>query len=171
MKNRTLVTVVFTLLSSALAATEASAQQASSFDELHLLVKPGDEIIVMEPGGAAAKGRIDELSSSSLRLRMKGSVRDLAEADVLEIRQRRDDSLRNGARNGAWIGLGLGVLGSIAACQGIINRSGCAVAAFPIVGFYVGISAAIGVGIDALITRPQTIYRNPARGVSLSWSF
>src|SRR5262245_53769793 len=51
---------------------ECSAQLVSSFEQLQLLVKPGDNIYVTDSLGKTTKGRIAELSPSSLGLVVKG---------------------------------------------------------------------------------------------------
>src|SRR5262245_33372220 len=80
-----------------LVAGECAAQQASSFDVLQVLVKPGDNVYVTDLAGQTTKGRIADLSSSSLGLIVKGVRTDWKQADVLQIRQWRSDSLKNGA--------------------------------------------------------------------------
>jgi hypothetical protein len=49
-------------------SVESSAQQATSFDQLQLLVKPGDNIYVTDTAGNTTKGRISELSASTIGL-------------------------------------------------------------------------------------------------------
>ena len=70
---------------------------ASSFDQLAVLVKPGDKISVVDVTGREAEGRIGTLSRDALTLVTKAGPRVLGEGDVAQIRQRRDDSLKNGA--------------------------------------------------------------------------
>jgi len=89
------------VISILLTAVECSAQFVSSFEQLQVLVKPGDNIYVTDTAGVTTKGRIEELSSSSLGLVVKGKRRDLTQTDVREIRQWRSDSARNGAMIGA----------------------------------------------------------------------
>jgi hypothetical protein len=85
---------------------------------------------------------------------------------VLEIRQRRPDSLGNGAVWGAVIlGGGTALLLGIAC-----SIDGCARqdVSFFIAGSLIdsGIGAGIGVSIDAMIQSKQPIYRNPNRTTS-----
>ena len=47
---------------------EVSAQQASSFDQLGMLVKPGDKVEVLGADGTSTKGKIESLTPVSLRL-------------------------------------------------------------------------------------------------------
>ena len=133
----------------------AAQQEARSFEQLQILVKPGDRIFITDATGNVTEGRVAGLSKSSLTLKTKTATRDWAESDVLKIRQWRQDSLKNGAIIGTGVGLGLGLLGAIAVCSEWGDCGGEAVAA---VAIYAGIGAGAGVGIDALIPSKQTVY-------------
>lgn len=134
------------------------AQQVSSFEQLQLLVKPGDKLEVIGTDGISQKGKLESLTPSILRLNTKSGYRDYAQRDALAVRQKRGDSLANGA----WIGAvsGGGLFGGIAIaycsggeCQGEGGQIAAAAA------IYTGMGAAIGVGIDAIFKHPQTIYK------------
>jgi hypothetical protein len=74
-------------------APAAGAQElAGSFDQLRVLVKPGDRITVAEPDGRVTTGRISDVSASSLALLVDGSRREFREPDVDTIRRRGDDT-------------------------------------------------------------------------------
>jgi hypothetical protein len=166
---------------------QAAAQQASSFEQLQLLVKPGDTVVVTDMEGRSTKGKIEGLSRESLRLKSSGNIREFGQRDAIEIKQRRSDSLANGALIGAAVGGGIGALGAIAFCkEGWCRGNGAEVAAT--IGVHAGMGTAIGVGIDALVRSRQTIYRSSPqtafsrvhvapligsgrRGVALKWSF
>jgi len=138
---------------------EAEAQQAASFEQLLLLVTAGDTVSVTESTGQISKGKIAGLSRSSLRLVVDGIARDMAEMAVSEIKQRRADSLGNGARNGAIAGAAFGVFGAFFSdCRG-----SCAGDRAAMIGVMSALGAGIGVGVDALIIRTQVIYRGPSR--------
>ena len=83
---------------------------ASSFDQLQVLVKPGDTVRVTDGTGVEARGTIGALSPSSLEMVIEGNRRIFSENDVRTIRQRRGDSLRNGAWWGFGIMAGLALL-------------------------------------------------------------
>ena len=91
-----------------LAASPARAQQAaSSFDELRGLVGPGETVQVTNANGTKARGRIVQVSGSSLDL-IVGSddpVLRFSEHDVNNILAERHDSIWNGPL------IGLGTLG------------------------------------------------------------
>lgn len=140
--------------------SQVSAQQVSSFEQLQLLVKPGDKIEVIGTDGQSSKGKIESLTPAKLRLAIKGSVRDYAQKDALLIKQKRSDSLANGAIIGAVAGGGLTGGLFIAYCSGgeCDGEAGSVVAATLI---YAGLGAAIGVGVDAMFKHRQTIYKSP----------
>ena len=143
------------------AASEVSGQVANSFEQLQVLVKPGDRVSVTDVNGTLSQGMIAELSRSTLRLAVAGAPRDLSEADVVMIRQRRRDSLANGAIIGAVAGGAFGLLPALLVCFQETNCAGSAVGA---VSLFTAMGTGIGVGIDALIVRQQTIYRRGTSG-------
>ena len=147
----TAITWMFVILGS----HEAMAQQATSFEQLQLLVKPGDKVSVTDPMGVVTEGQIAGLSSALLRLRVNSEVRDLSESDVKSISQRRHDSLKNGTLIGTGIGAGMGTILVIACATSDDCSGGEAVAGALL---YTGFGAAIGAGIDALFKSRQTIY-------------
>lgn len=151
-------------------ATHVEAQAvASSFDQLTVLVKPGDKIRVIDINGVEAEGRIGTLSRDALILATDAGLRKLLEADVARISQRRGDSLKNGAIIGAVGGAAYG-LTMLALSMSIDD--GDVIPATVVTGMvlFTGIGAAVGVGIDAMIAPRQVIYERPvAKGrVSVS---
>ena len=168
MKQLTISGAVFLLL--CVGGTRVEAQGvASSFDQLGVLVKPGDKIIVVDVTGRETEGRLRTLSRDRLTLVTAAGPRDLGEVDVALIRQRRGDSLTNGAIIGAVAGTAYYL--TLAA---ILSDSdgGDVIVSTAIVGgvLAAGMGAAAGAGIDALITHRQVIYRKAtgANRVSVS---
>jgi hypothetical protein len=142
--------------------TRAEAQRvASSFDQLSVLVKPGDKITVVDAAGRETRGRIGTLSRDALILVTSAGPRQLGEVDVSTISQRRGDSLKNGAIIGAVAGTAYFV--TMAA---ILSDSdgGDVIIHTAVAGgvVFAGMGAAVGVGIDALIARRRVIYQKPA---------
>jgi hypothetical protein len=135
---------------------------ASSFEQLGVLVKAGDKITVIDVAGAETEGRIGKLSRDTLTLTTPAGPRELGELDVGEIRQRRGDSLKNGA-----------IIGAVAATAyyvtvgAILSHSdgGDVIIGTAVVGgvLFAGMGAAAGAGIDALSTRQLVIYRRSSR--------
>src|SRR5512147_2582375 len=84
-----------------LAAAAVDAQElAGSLDQLRVLVKSGDTIRVTDRAGREVRGSVIDISGSSLELATGGSQRTFLESDITTIRQRRPDSLANGAKWG-----------------------------------------------------------------------
>jgi len=168
---------VVTMLIVASCATASAAQTsddnrrglAESFEQLQVLARPGDLVTVITTTGYRVSGRIDDVSPWVLALTANGIRRDYAVADVDTVRQRRSDSLANGAKWGAGIGAALLAV-AIAVCDEchFDSPDDYAVAVFA-TGAYAAMGAGVGVGIDALIRRQQVIYRRP--GVAVSFRF
>jgi hypothetical protein len=134
-----------TLLLVGLAVLQAPVRaqgQAGSFEQLGVLVRPGERVTVTPATGPPFSGRIANLSPDRLTLLVGKEMRTLQERDVASIRHRRDDSLANGAACGrCHIGPGLAMA-----------------------GLYGGIGAGIGVGIDALFRGKAEVFRNRGSG-------
>lgn len=145
----------------AAAAPQAGAQQlASSFDQLSVLVKPGDTVSVIDDTGRETRGTIAALSPSSLELIVADRRRSFLEDETRTIRQRRSDSLKNGAIWGVAIGAGLGLTTLIETQDSPALPAGEAIAATAV---FAGLGAAVGVGLDAIFRSNETIYSRPAR--------
>ena len=139
----------------ALQAPARAQGQADSFDQLSVLVRPGEKVTVTPATGSPFSGRIASLSPDTLTLLVGKERRTLQERDVTSIRHRRDDSLANGA---AW-GLGIGAAAGFAPCGRCHIGPGLMMG-----GIFGGIGAGIGVGIDALIRGNVLVYRGRASG-------
>jgi len=158
-KHLTIGGVVVLLLCAG--ATRVAAQQvASSFDQLAVLVKPGDTVTVVDARGSETHGRIGTLSRDALTLVTASGPRQLGEADVVTVSQRRGDSLKNGAIIGAVAGTAYFVT-ALALLRD--SDGGDVIVPTAVAGgvLFAGLGAAAGVGIDALISRRQVIYQKP----------
>jgi hypothetical protein len=140
-------------------AMPAAAQQVSSFEQLQLLVKPGDTIIVTDSAGTTTKGKIESLTRESLRLSANKIVREFAQKDARLIRQWKGDSLGNGAAIGAVVGAGLGLL-SLVGCREAGGGCNAATGA-SMIAVMGALGTGVGVGIDALVISRHTIYKSP----------
>ena len=138
----------------------AQTQPAQSFEQLQVLVKPGDSIYVRDWTGATSKAKILGLSSSSLHVMTKSGTRDLSEADVSEIKQWRKDSLANGALIGLAGGATIGIVGAAYYCG---ENNHCPGVAAAMIGLWSAVGTGVGVGIDALISHKRTIYSGGGR--------
>ena len=92
------------------AAPVANAQEiATSFDQLRVLVKPGDSVTVTDAAGHETKGKVRSISSSSFELSVAEKPRVFAEAEVRTVSRRGHASRGKGAMWGLLAGAGLGV--------------------------------------------------------------
>jgi hypothetical protein len=141
------------------AATSAQAQElAGTFEQLRVLVKAGDTLTVTDTAGRPVRGKLTNLSASSLSLNISGTNREFQKADVNTIARRGSDSLKNGALIGLAVGGGLAAAAvATTSADGYVNTGYFAVALLS----YAGIGAGIGAGIDALIEGPRVIYASP----------
>jgi hypothetical protein len=128
---------------------------ATSFDQLRVLAASGQRVSVTDSSGARFVGTIADLSASTLSLKVGRELRHLSENDIATIRQRRDDSLGNGA---LW-GLGAGMTVGMVTCGRCHIGPGLMIGAL-----FGGAGAGIGVGLDALVRGEMVIYRG--RGAS-----
>lgn len=150
--------------------TRAHAQEvASSFDQLAVLVKPGDRLTVVAATGEEARGRLEKLSRDALILVTPAGPLQLGEAEVSTISQRRGDSLQNGA----FIGAAAGAAYFATLVVAFWDTDGGEVFIPSLIAggvMFAGIGAAAGAGIDAMIAGRQVIYQKRAgrSGVSVS---
>lgn len=139
--------------SPAAAPPKQVAPEVGSFELLPTLVRQGDEVTIGHNAGHTVKGRILDLTPSTVRLVVNGQVFAFGQNNVAEIRQRRRDSLKNGLLWGLGIGAALGVLSDTAMEWewGPISTVTYSLLGLP-----------IGLGIDAAIKRDQVIYQRPS---------
>ncbi len=128
---------------------------AGSFEQLRLLVRPGDTVVVHDSGGGHTRGRIGALSPATLVLQGRSETREFHEVDVRTISARRSDPLGNGALWGLGVGAVMGGLMVATMCNGDPD---CAGVGAIVALVYGGLGAGVGVGVDAMITRPHVIY-------------
>jgi hypothetical protein len=147
-RRKSLLLPVVTVM--AVAAPVQGQQRATSFDQLSVLVAPGDKVTVSGVPGGSISGTITSLSASGLTLRVGKELRTFQERDVDTVRHRRQDPLANGA---LW-GLGVGAVAGFTPCGRCHIGPGLMMG-----GIFGGIGAGIGVGIDALIKGNVTIFR------------
>jgi hypothetical protein len=150
----------------------ASAQTVvTTFAELPAVLQAGDTVDVTDAKGHTLRGRVEELSPSSLeisaRKRASGgtdpfvSIGRFSETDVRQIRLQHRDSLLNGTLIGLAIGLGIGALPAAQIFCGngsyeLFSATARSCAAF--LGFVGGIGAGIGVTVDAARVERRMVY-------------
>ena len=152
-------------------APPVSAQDiATSFEQLQGLVKPGDTVDVTDASGRRTKGKLGELSATSLELLVRQTQSDgsekwvpkarFSEGEVRQITRERRDSLRNGSLIGLAVGGGL----ALALVKGGHCRS-CSEpeTVYPGALLLVGLGVGIGAVIDALNFERTTVYLTPGQ--------
>jgi hypothetical protein len=93
----------------ALAPGTAGAQTvANSFEELQRMLKPGQMVVIADDAGVETKGKVLDISASSLTI-LTPDQRTFPNSGVAQVR--RTDSLWNGALIGAGVGGGAFGLG------------------------------------------------------------
>lgn len=154
------------------AATAAEAQEiATSFDQLRVLVKPGDTVTVTDFAGNETRGRILTLSSSSLALSVGETQRTWTSSEVRTVNQRRRASLGTGAKWGFFIGAGIGALAGLGAAQDGYSGGESVGIAFLGAGLYGALGAGIGVGVRSLMHESHVVYAGrPAPQAKLTLS-
>jgi hypothetical protein len=138
------------------AATAEAQELAGTFDQLRVLVKPGDTLTVVDRAGQRVRGDVVSLSNSALDLAVSGTTRQFLSTEVDTIEKRGPDSLKNGALIGLAIGGGIGAAGMIALAATAEDHPGAFVAMGVLI--YGGIGAGIGTGFDALVEGNRVIY-------------
>jgi hypothetical protein len=151
----------------AMAASSIAHAQgiATSFNELRLLVRPGDTLAITSTAGPEVTGKLVDLSPGRLVVRVGEGQQEWREGDVVRIRQRRGDSLANGAWWGLGIGAGTALALGIVAYEMDDEPSAGAVAA--LTAIYGGMGAGIGAGVDALISKRVVIFERQSARTSL----
>ena len=150
------------------AVRSAEAQEiAGTFDQLRVLVKSGDTITIVDDAGRETTGTVAELSPTSLGLLVRSQRRDLTASEINTIRQRRPDSLANGAKWGFGIGAGIGLLAGLAIASEYDEGDDSALVFFGAL-IYGGIGSGIGAGIDALMSTNQVIYARRAASARIT---
>jgi hypothetical protein len=156
---------------------QANAQiVATSFEQLRAIVKTGDTVIITDASGRKSKGRLGELSASTLELLARQTGPDgrdtlvpqsrLSERDVKQIQVDRGDSVLNGTLIGLAVVGGPWLLACNPATDWCYYNDGPNL--FRVIALVTsGIGAGIGALVDAGIRERVLVYYQPAtRGFS-----
>lgn len=131
----------------------ASAQEAAN--DPRPLVKEGQNVAVTDEQGRLVRGQIVEVTAESLTLARRGTREQVRHADIIRID--RVDDLRNGALIGLGVGVALFVLEAQAARNDGLTFNTAGYIVFG--ALYGGLGAGAGAGIDALIGGTRTVYQ------------
>jgi hypothetical protein len=156
------ILVLLLMLASGGCATRRPTQ---SFEELQHRLRPGHTVYVIDTAGRETRGKVVEVSSSTLMLRVNAAPLRIDSASVRQV-QRYGDPLWNGA----LIGMGLGLPGLLIAdptyqsCDAdpqklcADSQIGQRVAALAVMG-------GLGAAVDALMRGRHQIYLAPGASV------
>jgi hypothetical protein len=118
-------------------------------------------VYVLDDTGTETAGKLLHLNPDSLVLLVGDTERRFEEGRIRRI-QGRGDSVRNGLIIGAVIGAATGLIGAgVADCPGEDPGGHCPGSRIALGLFSTGVYAAIGTGIDALISGRTTLYEAP----------
>ena len=152
------LTISVVLLGSVFTLPLFSQTPAATFRELQAdtTLEQYDTVEITETNGTTYKAKLKEISDRILTVTSQGTARTLTETQILEIRHGRRDSLWNGSLIGLAAGAGAGAIAVTATCQ---NDSECSgIAALVFVPTFAAGGAAVGVVIDSLIRRQETVF-------------
>jgi hypothetical protein len=156
------------LLSFFLLAAPVSAQAlARSFDQLQVLVRPGETIWVIDNGGVEVKGTLVAITPDRLDVQAPGGARTWSPLDVRRVRHQESDSLGNGVLWGAVVGGGAAGALWVAACASDECNSGDVGWGLLATGIYAAAGAGIGALVDLAHRSSRVVYEAPAASSSL----
>ncbi len=134
-------------------AAQPTEPGTPEFRDLSDRLRGGDTVTVMGPSIGRVRGRFVDLSSDTLTIVTESGRRTLEVSDIDRVSRR-----RRGVLLGSLIGLGVGIGLAIPVNMLYRNEGANGTGA---VAYIVGLSTATGLGIDALIDLPRTVYRRP----------
>jgi hypothetical protein len=167
-KERWMWYVAMSSLAALLAASAARAQPqpnrsatgqppADLLMALQQKTSLGDTLRVVMNDITQRKGILAEVSATSVTLIVKGKREVLIAAALRRVVRENPDSLRNGARNGATVGAAIIATLLLPSPRQVVEPM-----ALTAIGICVGLGAAIGTGIDALIHNHTVVYDRAA---------
>jgi hypothetical protein len=165
----TRLTVTVGVLVLTLAHAARAQEIASNFDQLRVLVKPGDILTLTDDAGNEFKGRLLELSSSSLAVLTGKQRRELTVDEIQQITRPQHGDAGTGAKWGAAAGAGFGMLmistqfpsGRCYDCAGYLVGSGL---------MFGGIGAGLGAAFAASATHQQLVFNKAGTPMKLTVS-
>ena len=143
----------------------------TSFSEVPAVVKAGDTVDVTDAKGRTLRGRIGELSRSSIELTARRRAPDgsepfvsigrFSDADVRQIRLQRRDSPLNGTLIGLAIGLGIAAFPAAGIfCNPNYEDGATFGMCASFLGILGGVGAGAGLAVDAARVERRLVYYN-----------
>lgn len=139
-------------------AAWAQEKPAQSLADLRANTRYGERVQVTDFNGAIVKGAIVRLSSTSLSVKAGDKTWEWQEAQIREIKKRRNDPWWNGAVTGIVVGALGGAVAGGSTCAHDSEYCSLSVA----VGFFsgMGVGAAAGSLIDFSIRKMDTAFQH-----------
>jgi hypothetical protein len=131
-------------------AQEAAAQSSRDLAALEQQLKIGDSVIVDTDDGRKVKGRFQGVTDANVVVLRDGVRGEIPAAHIARVQKR-----RNGIRLGALIGAAVGVPYGLAFRSWAHEYGGNEAGAF---AFPIAVGTAIGIGFDAFLVVPRTVY-------------
>ena len=156
---------VIIVMPSPSAAQEPPETPPPAFRDVLLRVTLGDRIAVTNDIGRVLQGDLVDISPSAPSVLVAGTRYDLQRARLTVIRQRRRDSVKNGALLGFLAGAGFAVAGLATSDHQVYPEQW---ALIPVGMGFTGLI--IGVAVDSVITKSTLIFsqKKSVRGVSVA---
>jgi hypothetical protein len=158
---RALAVTAVLLAAPAAWAQVPSPREDAEFSRLQERLRTGDGVLVSIDDGTTVKGRVVDVSSLRMTVRVDDANREIPGDRITRVQRR-----RNGILLGAIIGTGAGAAVGLAARSYAYNEGGNETAAL-LLPLAAGLGA--GIAVDALLVRPRTVYeRSPSRRAQLA---
>jgi hypothetical protein len=140
-------------------AGQAAATPDPAFSRLQEKLREGDKVIVTDQQGRSTKGRLTSVSAEEIVLTVDGAPRQFPADTVTRVKRQ-----RTGVLLGALIGLGAGIAAAIPLYQLQENEGTYTGVVFGVIALGVG----SGIGIDALVNIPRTVYKREPNNLALT---
>jgi hypothetical protein len=151
----------FTIVALVLVLAAAGPASAQVTDDTWLNGARRDAPVRMRLlSGERLSGVVHQVFADAVDVSTPVGPRTIPRAAIVDVRQRQDDSVANGAVIGATIGAGL-LLGIIAALSPVLDCDGCAGQVAGATALYAGAGAGLGALVDAAIRRDEVVYAAP----------
>ena len=140
----------------------AAQTSAGAFSDLSGSLKRGRTVSVTDDAGRKVEGRLIDVSTTSLKLRVDGKEETLPQSRVQRVAERRHMTGRY-SLIGLALGAGIGViagLGTDTDCFGCLSRGDTTAAATMVFG---GLGAGVGAVVGRFVARERVVYRADPR--------
>ena len=148
-----------------IAQTTTTSPAAAPLDTTTWLsAAAGDTVIVTGTAGRELRGDVVGLTPDTLSVLTAGVRLDIDRRDVLGVRRRFEDPVRDGALKGAAAGAGAATFLFVLAAPDLVISGLSDTATLAVMGGIFSLSGMwIGRAVDGMVTQESVIYRTPTR--------